>query len=65
MKKILSLLALVACFCLPGYAQSVLGDLEGNIYTISGQLVGKGNLNSLRHMQKGVYVVNGVKVIKK
>ena len=35
----------------------------GNIYTIDGRLVGKGNLNSLRN--KGIYIVNGTKVIVK
>ena len=35
----------------------------GDIYTIDGRLVGKGNLNSLR--QKGIYIVNGTKVIVK
>lgn len=37
----------------------------GNIYTIDGKFVGKGNLNSLNGMNKGIYIVNGVKVIKK
>ncbi len=35
----------------------------GNIYTIDGRLVGKGNINSLRN--KGIYIVNGTKVIVK
>lgn len=37
----------------------------GDIYTIDGRHVGKGNLNSLRGVQPGIYVVGGVKVIVK
>lgn len=37
-------------------------DLNGNVYTISGQLVGRnGSLNGLR---KGIYIVDGKKVVK-
>ena len=32
----------------------------GNIYTLDGRLVGRGNINSIT--QKGVYIVNGIKV---
>ncbi len=35
----------------------------GEIYTLDGRLIGKGNINDLK--QKGVYIVNGVKVIVK
>ena len=36
---------------------------KGAIYTIDGQLVSKnGNLNTLRGMKKGMYIVNGTKV---
>ena len=38
---------------------------NGNIYTIDGKLVGRGNLNSLKNMGKGIYVINGVKVTVK
>ncbi|MBO5871072.1 MAG: hypothetical protein J6Q75_00320 [Bacteroidaceae bacterium] len=37
----------------------------GNIYTVGGQLVGKGNINTVNNLPAGIYVVNGVKVIKK
>ena len=37
----------------------------GGIYTIDGKFVGNGNLNTVKGMAKGIYVVNGVKVIKK
>ena len=35
----------------------------GNIYTLDGRLVGRGNLNSIK--QKGVYIINGMKVTVK
>ena len=35
----------------------------GDIYTLDGRYVGRGNLRSLR--QKGIYIVNGVKVVVK
>lgn len=35
----------------------------GDIYTLDGRLVGRGSLKSLR--QKGVYIINGVKVLVK
>ncbi len=38
---------------------------SGNIYTIDGKLVGKGNINAISNMPAGIYVVNGVKMIKK
>jgi len=39
---------------------------EGAIYTLDGRLVTqKGNLSSLRHMPKGVYIVNGIRVLVK
>ena len=37
----------------------------GNIYSVDGKLVGKGNINSINRLPAGIYVVNGVKVIKK
>lgn len=38
---------------------------NGNIYTVGGQLVGKGNINTVNNLPAGVYIVNGVKVTKK
>ena len=38
---------------------------NGNIYNAAGQLVGKGNINTVNNLPAGIYVVNGVKVIKK
>ena len=37
----------------------------GNIYNAAGQLVGKGNLNTVNKLPAGVYIVNGVKVTKR
>lgn len=37
----------------------------GGIYTLDGKFVGKGNINSLKNMGRGIYVVNGVKVAVK
>lgn len=37
----------------------------GGIYTIDGKFVGNGNLNTLKTMPKGIYVVNGIKVAVK
>lgn len=37
----------------------------GNIYTVDGKLAGKGNINTVNHLPAGVYIVNGVKVIRK
>ena len=37
----------------------------GNIYSIDGRLVGRGNINSLSGMNKGVYIINGTKVVVK
>lgn len=37
---------------------------SGNIYNAAGQLVGKGNINTVNNLPAGIYVVNGVKVIK-
>ena len=36
----------------------------GNIYNAAGQLVGKGNINTVNNLPAGIYVVNGVKVTK-
>lgn len=38
---------------------------NGNIYNAAGQLVGKGNINTINHLPAGIYVVNGAKVVKK
>ena len=38
---------------------------NGNIYNAAGQLVGKGNINTVNNLPTGIYVVNGVKVTKK
>ncbi len=38
---------------------------SGNIYTVDGKLAGKGNINALKSMPKGIYIVNGVKVTVK
>ncbi len=38
---------------------------NGNIYTIDGKLVGKGNLNTLKSLGRGVYILNGTKVMVK
>ncbi len=38
---------------------------SGNIYTVGGQLVGKGNINTVNNLPAGVYIVNGVKVTKR
>ncbi|MBO4611723.1 MAG: discoidin domain-containing protein [Bacteroidaceae bacterium] len=38
----------------------------GKIYTIDGRMVSKsGNLNNLRNVQPGIYIVNGVKIVVK
>ncbi len=37
---------------------------SGNIYTVDGKLVGKGNINAINRMPAGVYIINGAKVIK-
>ncbi len=36
---------------------------SGNIYSIDGKLLGKGNINTARRMGTGLYIVNGVKVV--
>ncbi len=38
---------------------------NGNIYTIDGKLVGKGNLNTLKSLGRGVYILGGAKVMVK
>ncbi len=38
---------------------------DGNIYTVDGKLMGKGNLSTVKTLGKGVYIVNGVKVLVK
>ena len=45
----------------------VLGKVakSGNIYNAAGQLVGKGNINTVNNLPAGIYIVNGVKVTKK
>lgn len=44
----------------------VLGNVAkaGNIYTVDGKLVGKGNINAINNLPAGIYVINGVKVTK-
>ena len=37
---------------------------SGNIYTVDGKLVGKGNINAINSLPAGIYIVNGVKVTK-
>ncbi len=37
---------------------------SGNIYTVDGKLVGKGNINAINKLPAGIYIVNGVKVTK-
>lgn len=37
----------------------------GNIYTLDGKLVGKGNLQTVKALGRGIYVINGVKVAVK
>lgn len=37
----------------------------GNIYTVDGKLVGKGNINAINNLPAGIYIINGVKVTKK
>ena len=37
----------------------------GNIFTLDGRLIGKGNLNSVNNLPSGIYIVNGVKVVVK
>ena len=36
-----------------------------DIYTLDGRYVGRGNLNTLSRMGKGIYILNGVKVAVK
>ncbi len=36
---------------------------SGNIYSVDGKLLGKGNINTARRMGKGLYIVDGVKVV--
>lgn len=45
----------------------ILGNVAkgGNIYTVDGKLVGKGNINAINNLPAGIYIVNGVKVTKK
>ncbi len=38
---------------------------SGNIYNAAGQIVGKGNLNTINSLPAGIYIVNGVKVTKR
>ena len=38
---------------------------SGNIYNAAGQIVAKGNINTVNNLPAGIYVVNGVKVTKK
>ncbi len=38
---------------------------DGNIYSIDGKLLGKGNLNTVKSLGRGIYIINGVKVVVK
>ncbi|MCD8301813.1 MAG: discoidin domain-containing protein [Prevotellaceae bacterium] len=38
---------------------------DGNIYSIDGKLLGKGNLGTVKSLGRGIYIVNGVKVVVK
>ena len=38
---------------------------SGNIYNAAGQIVAKGNINTVNNLPAGIYIVNGVKVTKK
>jgi hypothetical protein len=38
---------------------------NGNIYNAAGQLISKGNINTINNLPAGIYIVNGVKVTKK
>ena len=38
---------------------------RGAIYTLDGRLIGNGNLNDFRSLGKGVYIINGAKVMVK
>lgn len=37
----------------------------GDIYTVEGTYVGKGNIATVKGLKKGLYIVNGVKVLVK
>ena len=37
---------------------------NGNIYNAAGQIVAKGNINTINNLPAGVYIVNGMKVTK-
>lgn len=37
----------------------------GKIYTIDGKFVGNGNINTIKNMGRGIYVINGVKIAVK
>lgn len=45
--------------------QSAVANVSktGNIYTVDGKFVGRGNLNNIK--EKGIYILNGVKVLVK
>ncbi len=38
---------------------------DGNIYSIDGKFIGKGNLKTVQSLAHGIYIVNGVKVVVK
>lgn len=44
--------------------QNVISEVEkaGKIYTIDGKFLGNGNINTIKNMGRGIYVINGVKV---
>lgn len=43
----------------------VNANKDGKIYSIDGTYVGKGNINTVKGLKKGLYIVNGVKVLVK
>ncbi len=47
--------------------QTALANVSrsGDIFTIDGRRVGKGNLNSLKNLGRGIYILNGTKVTVK
>lgn len=47
--------------------QAALANVSrsGDIFTIDGRRVGKGNLNSLKNLGRGIYILNGTKVTVK
>ena len=38
---------------------------SGIIYTLDGRVAGKGNLNNVKNLGRGIYILNGTKVVVK